>query len=351
MNAARLLTIVALLLATTAHAAPIELDMVTVGDPGNAPDATGYGAVAETFQIGKYEVTIQQYTDFLNAVAKSDPYSLYIPMMGEDPPTAGISRAGVSGAYTYSVIGSGSRPVTFVSSWDAARFANWMHNGQGFGSTEIGGYWLNGETWVSLITEIGAYTLNGQTTGSWLPAVNAGAKFYIPTEDQWYKAAYYKGGGINAGYWAYATQSDTPPGNAIGNAANQANYYAGDYSSSHNRSTDVGAFTNSASYYGTFDQTGNVSEWNDQGLRGGGFGYDAIGVSSSFRTQGLGGDDDGIGIGFRLAAPVAVPEPSTWVMGLAGFACAALAARRRQAASGAAVGNGGQARKSAGGSR
>jgi hypothetical protein len=176
--------------------------------------------------------------------------------------------------------------------------------------------------------------------GSWIPAVNAGAKFYIPTEDQWYKAAYYKGGGINAGYWAYATQSDTAPGNAIGNAANQANYYAGDYavtqsssySSSQNYLTDVGAFTNSASYYGTFDQTGNVSEWNDQGLRGGGWGgYDAIGVSSSFRLPTLGGDDDGIGIGFRLAAPVAVPEPSTWVMGLAGIACAAWATRRRRA--------------------
>jgi len=68
---------------------------------------------------------------------------------------------------------------------------------------------MNGGT-SSSSTETGAYTLNGGTSGN-APAVNVGAAVYIPTENQWYKAAYYKGGSTNAGYWDYATQSDSAP--------------------------------------------------------------------------------------------------------------------------------------------
>jgi formylglycine-generating enzyme required for sulfatase activity len=127
--------------------------------------------VDKEFRIGKYEVTIQQYTDFLNAVAATDPYLLYDANMAIDLNIAGISRSGTSGGYSSSVINngglSGNRPITFVSWFDAARFANWMHNGQGSGSTETGAYTLVG----------------GQTSGT-APAKNTGAQFYIPTENE-----------------------------------------------------------------------------------------------------------------------------------------------------------------------
>ncbi len=313
---------------TPAHAEPITIDWVTVSDPGNAADTTGYGAVAESYRIGKYEVTIQQYADFLNAAAKSDPYGLYNTSMASDLNIAGISRAGSSGSYTYSVIGSGNRPITYVSWWDAARFANWMQNGQGSGDTENGAYTLYGATW-------------GYTWG-----VNLGAQFYIPTENQWYKAAYYKGGGTNTGYWKYATQSDSPPGNTIGSEANQANYYDGDYVATQsanyptgqNSLTDVGAFTASQSAYGTFDQSGNVWEWNDltgadwpsRGVRGGYFASYAYSLSPEDSNAHYATASENLSLGFRLASPVAVPEPSTWVMGLAGIACAGWGAFRRR---------------------
>ena len=312
----------------------ITIDWVTVGDPGNAADTTTYGGVAYDYQIGKYDVTIGQYTAFLNAVAATDTYSLYNTSMATDLNMAGISRTGSSGSYTYSVINNGgdssNRPITYVSWWDSARFSNWMANGQPTGAQS------------STTTENGAYNVNGVTSGSAPgrntvnPNTSAAPTFYIPTENEWYKAAYYspvKGGVGSPGYYAYATQSDTAPGNTIGSGANQANYYAGDfavtqsssYSASQNYLTDVGAFTNSESFYGTFDQSGNVYQWNDldglaasgssRGRRGGDWINDAFNLSSSFRNT-LDPSNEGNNVGFRLASPVAtpIPEPSTYAL-------------------------------------
>jgi formylglycine-generating enzyme required for sulfatase activity len=298
------------------------IDWATVGNAGNAADTAGVpnpaGAVGYEFRIGRYEVTIGQYAEFLSAVATNDPYGLYTAAMGTNANVAGIVQSGSAGNYTYSVVGSPLRPITYVSWFDAARFANWLQNGQGTGGTETG-----------------AYTLNGAISGA-PPARNAGAQFYIPTEDEWYKAAYYKGGGTNAGYWTYATQSNTAPGNTIGGNANEANYYAGKYavtqsasfSADQNYLTDVGAFSGSSSAYGTFDQNGNVLEWNDltgaggalRGVRGGDWDdtADALESSSRFLNDPT---DELPGLGFRLASPVAVPEPGTGcLLAMAGIA-------------------------------
>lgn len=318
----------------------VTIDWVTVGDPGNAPDPAGLGAVGYTYRIAKHEVTIQQYTDFLNAVAATDPHELYHASMALNLNIAGIARSGTSGSYTYSVIdnggSSGNRPITYVSWFDAARFANWLHNGGGAGGTETGAYTLVG----------------GQTRGT-APARNPGATSFLPTENEWYKAAFYspvKNGPGSPGSYAYATQSDVAPGNTIGGAAGQANYYAGTFavtqspshSSVQNYLTDVGAFSASGSYYGTFDQSGNVYEWNDRsgaaepsrGIRGGSWASTAINVS--YATHGMGGPEAEFEfIGFRLASPVAaVPEPSTWVMGAGGLTWAAWGARRRRHSAG-----------------
>jgi formylglycine-generating enzyme len=107
------------LLAVPARA--VTLDMVTAGDPGNANDTigAGYGAVNYEYQIGKYAVTIGQYTAFLNAVAATDTYSLYNTNIAFDLNVAGISQTGSSGSYTYSVIDDGGSscncPITYVS--------------------------------------------------------------------------------------------------------------------------------------------------------------------------------------------------------------------------------------------
>ena len=303
--------------------AGISYDMVTVGNAGNANDSggTGNGAVAYDYQIGKYDVTIGQYTAFLNAVAATDTNSLYNSSMGTDGNIKGISQTGGSGSYAYSVLGSANRPITFVSWWDSARFSNWMANGQPTGAQS------------STTTENGAYNVNGATSGNAVaknatnPNTSAAPTFFIPNENEWYKAAYYSpsyGGAGVGGYYAYATQSNTIQGNVVGSAANQANYnngvysvtQLGSYSSSQNYLTDVGAFTNSGSFYGTFDQSGNVYQWNDldgapgssRGLRGGDWGNGAFAVSSSVSVSVGPSGEFSNGGAFRLASPVSGPS-------------------------------------------
>ena len=79
--------------------AAIVYDLVTVGNAGNAADTTTYGGVAYEYQIGKYDVTIGQYTEFLNAVAATDPYSLYNANMFFDGNIKGIQRGGSPTAF------------------------------------------------------------------------------------------------------------------------------------------------------------------------------------------------------------------------------------------------------------
>src|SRR5215471_7227101 len=151
----------ALLLLSSQAFAAITIETVPVGNPGNAKDTNNlgndppvYGSVGYNYSIGKYDVTVGQYTAFLNAVAATDTYGLYNPSMATDLNIAGIARSGSSGGYSYSTIGSPNHPITYVSWGDAARFANWLHNGQPAGAQD------------ATTTEDGAYTLNGATTNS-----------------------------------------------------------------------------------------------------------------------------------------------------------------------------------------
>jgi formylglycine-generating enzyme required for sulfatase activity len=167
----------------------------------------------------------------------------------------------------------------------------------------------------------------------------ANAKWFIPTENEWYKAAYYQPaaqGGDSDSYWSYAMKtnsapySDQPPGatpdnTRVGNFRTDdgvANGYDDGFAvtgstsidSSQNYLTDVGAYASSPGFYGTFDQGGNVREWNEtadggssRGVRDGswfnGSGFQhpsarAIIVTSSERYD----------FGFRVAS---IPEPAS----------------------------------------
>ncbi|MGA2035610.1 MAG: SUMF1/EgtB/PvdO family nonheme iron enzyme [Thermoguttaceae bacterium] len=299
----------------SAEASTITMAMVTVGDPGNAADTNGYGAVGYTYQMGKFDVTTSQYAAFLNAVATtSDPYGLYNSNMASQFAACGISQTVSSGTYSYATTRNGSFPVNYETWGDAARFANWLQNGQPNAPEGNG------------TTETGAYTLNGAITDSALMAItrNPGATYFIPSENEWYKSAYYKGGSTNAGYWTYPTKSNTAPGNTLPDTGNNANYYVNDYTDPTNYLTAVGAFSESPGPYGTFDQGGNVFQWNEanfsgeyRGLRGGSWLYNWLYLASSYRGS-YSPSDEYLFVGFRVAGSAASPEPGGIAMLLAG---------------------------------
>jgi hypothetical protein len=175
-----------------------------VDDINNAADtggSIGKGSVNYSYAIGKYLVTYRDYEDFLNAMAKiADPNSL------SSAAGTKIIRSGTSGNYSYTTIANyANKPVSSVNWFRCARYCNWLHNGKPTGVQD------------ATTTENGAYTLNGAISGNAV-AQNSGAKYHIPTENEWYKAAYYKSGGTSAGYWKYATQSDSNPGPICANS-------------------------------------------------------------------------------------------------------------------------------------
>ena len=209
-------------------AAQVTFDWASVGNPGNAPDTlvmtkgsvpdstTGYGSVGYTYQISKYDVTNAQYVQFLNAVdpAGSNTLRVYNTKMSDasaNPAglayTGGIDRnlAAGSGAKYSTKAGQENAPAIWINWTSGARFVNWLANGQGSGSTESGVY------------DMAVFTGNSFATP---PARANGATVFLPSEDEYYKAAYYdptKSG--TGGYWQYGTQSDTAPSSAASDQA------------------------------------------------------------------------------------------------------------------------------------
>jgi sulfatase modifying factor 1 len=327
--------------------APV-IEWVTIGDAGNLADTrpggarTGFGSVADVFDIMKFEFTNSQYVSFLNSVDASgtNPYSIYDSNMGSSARGGIVLTATATLGLKYSTkTNMGDKPVNFVNWFDAARVSNWLHNG----ATSIAS------------TETGAYTLAGGTSGAAV-ALNSGAQYWVPTENQWYKASYYKGSGTNAGYWNYSTASDTLPtevsatltgsgSNAFGSPVTSGNFANWGGVADWNGFTDgnvTSVGTNGgASPYDTYDMTGNVYEWitasnNDKVIRGGDFNEPSNHMSAEFRV--IWADGFGSGnvqdVGFRLAA---VPEPSTLALAAVGLAAASWQAVRRRRAGRAGI--------------
>jgi sulfatase modifying factor 1 len=228
----------------------------------------------------------------------------------------GIVQSGSPGSYTYTVKAPAlngaysyeNKPAVYVNWPDTLRFANWLHNGQPSGPE-------NAST-----TEDGAYTLNGAVSQDELTSVvrNAAARWWLPNEDEWYKAAFHKNDGATANYWDYATRSNNLPNNhtPASDTGNSANFFNSGYSTGNSTysMSDAGSYTLSGSPYGTFDQDGSVFEWNEtqfdpfyRGIRGGSWSPSSPNGLHASNWSSLAVVSGGFGIGFRVASSVAIP--------------------------------------------
>jgi len=276
------------------------MDFTTIGNAGNAADTTGspnpVGSVGYTYQMGTYEVSRGMI----------DAYNALVPVHGGPTLTmSDMSSFGGNGA---------NRPATSVSWNEAARFVNWLNTSSGYDAAyqfDTAGGNDNIALW-----EVGDA---GYNAGN--PFRNSNAHYFLPSEDEWYKAAYYDpnaNGGLG-GYWNYATGSDTAPVTTSGGTASGTAVYRDGVNTNPPGPADI---TNAGglSAYGTMAQNGNVWEWGENGftapndsagesrvIRGGGWGNSSDFLSSSFRNFGSPTNENSF-IGFRVAA---VPEPSS----------------------------------------
>ncbi len=308
MKNARVLVVVVCVMAVVNFASAeiirgIGMDFVTIGNAGNAGDTggtPGCGAVSYNYRIGKFEVTNAQWNAFTAA--------------------AGAPTGNPSNAYDSSAYFTGAQqPTNGVSWYEASQFCNYLTSGD----KSKGAYQFSGDN-----TNPGDFLDINRTAAQ----ATYGTIYFLPTENEWYKAAYHKNDGVTGNYWLYPTQSNNVPSNDLINPdpGNNANFYQGGFTiGSPDYLTAVGEFENSDSAYGTFDQGGNVWEWNEtligsgRGLRGGFFGIDAPALASSYRSLNCAPFGETGDLGFRVAS---VPEPAS-VFFFVGGICAFLRKR------------------------
>ena len=276
------------------------IDFVSIGNAGNAADTTGYGAVPYEYRASTYEIT-------QNAITKAT--------------ASGMANV-TAGPWT------GNQPAANISWYEAAAFVNFLNTSTGntaaYDLTFSSGSWS-----MALWSSEQAWTAGGTNLYR-----NKNAFYFLPSENEWYKAAYYNAAGTN--YFLYPTGSDTAPTRVASGTNPQTAVY--------NNDASVPAIVASAgglSPYGTMGQGGNIFEWNESAfdgtnssasenrdIRGGNWFDSELYLRSSIRYD-VDPSLENYDLGFRVAS---VPEPSTCAIALAGLACGGYSLFRRRRA-------------------
>jgi len=287
------------------------LDFTTIGNTNNSADTTGYGSVGYDYRIGTYEISQYQ-----------------------------IDKATASGLAHVTAGGwSGDKPAANMSWYESAAFVNWLNTSKGF--TSAYNLTWSGSTWSMALwtaTDTG-YDANNEYR-------NSLAKYFLPSENEFYKAAFGKSDG--SGYYLYPTASDAAPTAVTsGTTSGTAVYNQGWIPPGPASIYQAGG----RSSYGTMGQGGNIQEWQesssdgtnnnvgDQRMVRGGYWYggSSDALDSSTRSS-FGPSTDIVNLGLRVASVSgivpdnpAIPEPSTYALFGLGALALVIAYRRKMA--------------------
>lgn len=235
------------------------IEFVDIGNADNAADTTGYGAVPYAYRISKHEISHETLL------------------------TPGLANV-TSGPWT------GQQPAASVSWYEAAAFVNWLNTNSGYQAAYDLSF-SNGAWSMQLWDSDDAWTAGGTNLYR-----HKNARYFLPSENEWYKAAYYNPSGAN--YFLYPTGSDTPPAKSMGTNAGTAWYGQESFNFNDLLLKMASVYlAGGLSSYGTMGQGGNIWEWNetafdgvndgssdDRTVRGGyAFSEDAIDLLSSTR--------------------------------------------------------------------
>jgi formylglycine-generating enzyme required for sulfatase activity len=282
------------------------MDFVTIGNPNNAADTTGSpnpaGAVAYTYNLGKYEVSREQITK-ANAAG-----SLGITMFD-------MTNFGGNGI---------NKPATGVSWYEAATYVNWLNTSTG----GTAAYKFSGSTFQLWSSTDAGYNANNLFR-------NSLAKYVIASSNEWYKGAYGKADGS----WSnFLNGTDSAPTAVASGTDPNTAVYAGQAGPA-----DINN-AGGLSSYGTMGQGGNVWEWNETAidgsnstagesreLRGGAWGFDSLFLDASFRSSSNPSNEGNFNLGFRVAMAdtASVPEPSAFSLLAIGLGGLAILRRRK----------------------
>jgi formylglycine-generating enzyme required for sulfatase activity len=280
-----------------------QIEFVTIGNPGNVADNRGWplhaGSVGYTYRISKYEISTDS-VEKANMATAGGANPLQISIDPREP----------------------NHPATNVTWIEAAKFVNWLNISSGYAPAYK----------FEDVTGIDPPPPNAVLDGFalWQPADpgydpdnqyrNSLAHYFLPSVDEWYKAAYYDPSGNL--YHPYPTGKFEPPIPVAGGTEPNTAVY-----DQHGPPGDVGPAdimnAGGLSSYGTMAQGGNVREWMETELdlvndnifrtriiRGGAWRHGRNQLSST-DSVGLSPRHSGSVYGFRVAS---IPEPTVQSM-------------------------------------
>lgn len=279
------------------------IDFVNIGDPNNSPytliDNRGpsyYGGVSYEYGLSIYSISQNQID-----LAKSN---------------------GLTGVYAGAW--SGNKPAANITWYEAATFVNWLNTSKGFHQA----YNLSDGTPFS--------AWNSWDTG-YDPSNtfrNKGAKYVLPSEDEWFKAAYYGGGGS---YTVYPTGNQKPQPVSSGTNAGSSVYYSSSPADVNNAGGPSG--------FGVIGIGGNVTEWMEgnynrsdsspaspRAVRGNSFKSESDVPLMANQRGYMNPSWEGIDMGFRVVSLNTVPEPSTYALFGLGAVGVLMVMRRKKTA-------------------